>query len=266
MPTSIKNKQEQKQNGPNKKIFSVWMRGMQMVASKYNVWFTLAVLMFPATSLCAENNENDAVFRPSFRSGHNLSLLFTGERSSWYVSSQNNTASSDQVPSLRDGSFVPSVYFRYAYHIPIISGFGFFIGSTTGFILAEGPYGDLAFSPGYGIAFPTVMGGLTMNFGLTFRVLAGAEYGAVWYPKMFVTTLDNTRHDLSPAPNMAAFFMGGDYYVSSNTAVTIQAGLRSIREPCLSDCSNTMYINSLSIHRESYYMQVGPTWSLGGFK
>lgn len=268
MPTPVKKQHDQKQKRPGKTIFSIGantLRRMQMVLLRYDVLFTLALLIFPASSMCAEINENDAVFLPTFRSGHNLSLLLTGERSSWYVSSEN-TAPSEQVPSLHTHSFAPSVYFRYAYHIHIISGFGFFVGSTTGFILSEGPYGDPSFSPGYGIAFPSVLGGLVMNFGLKFRLLTGAEYGAVWYPKMSVTTVGNTTHDLGPAPNMVSFFAGGDYYLGSNTAVTAQAGIRSIRKPCLSDCNNTMYLNSLSIHRESYFVQLGTTWSLGGFK
>lgn len=55
---------------------------------------------------------------------------------------------------------------RYVYHINIVYNFGFFVGTTTGILMDPGNYGNLNLR--YGFAFPSILGGLSLNLGKAF--------------------------------------------------------------------------------------------------
>src|SRR6185312_5808277 len=76
----------------------------------------------------ADQNEEEEYFLPSFRSGHNLSLFLSGENTTWNASQTTPPATSDGIiDSAQQTKIVMSVFFRYAYHVNIISSFGFFV-------------------------------------------------------------------------------------------------------------------------------------------
>lgn len=198
-------------------------------------------------------------FRPSFRSGHNATLLLSGEYTTWKVSQNaGNAINQEAISAIQQTKLVPALFFRYSYHFNIISSFGFFIGSTAGFIASNGSYGN--FYPGYGISFPTVTLGLVQNVEDFFRLLIGGEYGAIWYPNMTIKTDSGTTNSLAAVPNIFSVYLGSDFFLERHTAISTQIGGRYFYVPCLNSCSNSNYVNSLSIQGQSIYAQAGLTW------
>lgn len=234
---------------------------------------TVLPLLLLHFSLCcyARQNASEDYFLPTFRAGHNLSLLLSGEMTTWNANQSTAPRTTGNledvtIDSAQQGKAIIAVLFRYAYHINIISGFGFFVGSTGGLFFSNGNYGrQQNFYPGYGISFPTVLGGLLQGIGQDFRILAGAEYGAVWFPQMKISSQSGIAYELSTVPDMYSFFLGMDSFLSRTSAITFNVGYRQIHNPCLSGCSTSVYSNSLSITSKSYFAQLGFTWSLSDF-
>ena len=226
-------------------------------------------------SIYGAENDSDGYFFPSFRSGHNLSLFLSAEYTTWRANQSlvpsNPGDTDDQIRSVtinsaQESKPVLALFFRYAYHINIISSFGFFVGSTIGLFSSNGSYGKQKnFYPGYGIAFPTVLGGLVQGIGQDFRLMTGIEYGAVWFPQMKIFTQSNEEKGLSPAPDMFGIFVGVDNFLTRNTALSFNVGYRQVTNPCLNNCSSSIYLNSLSLTSKSYYTQLGVTWLVGEF-
>ncbi len=228
-------------------------------------------------SAYAEQSDDEDYFLPNFRSGHNLSLFLSGEYTTWNANQTPDSSNPDNavtVDPAQESKAVMALFFRYTYHVNIISSFGFFVGSTAGFLVSNGNYGkENNFYPGYGIAFPTVLGGLVQGLGQDFRLLAGIEYGAVWFPQMKIyshskdpndpTKIITAEKDLSPAPDMVSIFVGLDNFLTRNTALSFNVGYRQIKNPCLNRCSSSIYLNSLSLTSNSYYTQIGVTWLVG---
>ncbi len=219
----------------------------------------------PATHTTRVDEEE--TFVPSFRSGHNLSAFISGEYTNWNVIQSSTPSTQDDAIQRVDASKpVIGLFFRYAYHINIISSFGFFIGSTVGIFASNGSYGLAKnFYPGYGVPFPTVMAGLVQNIGQDFRLLAGTEYSAAWFPKMTISSNNGVNKALNPTLDMISVFTGVDHFLNQNTAISLNLGYRQMRNPCLNNCIIPPYINSLKIVGQSYFTQLGVTWVVGDF-
>ncbi|WGL60645.1 hypothetical protein QEJ31_03385 [Pigmentibacter sp. JX0631] len=200
---------------------------------------------------------------PDFRAGHNLSLLLSGEYSTWNF--HQNSASSNQnvISDFSKTGGNAAFYLRYAYHINIISFFGFFIGTTAGILSEVESYGKL--SQGYGVLFPTLLGGLVANMGQHFRLLSGFEYGATWYPEMKITTNSGNDKMISPVPDMFSAFVGLDYFVTRNKAITFQGGWRKQSLIILNNGSSNTYLNTIGLENESYFVALGLTLQIGDF-
>ena len=126
---------------------------------------------------------DDFGYIPRFRSGPNLSILASGEFSTWSFKQNSYATNQDAIsPFSNTGSNV-ALYLRYAYHINNISFFGFFISTTAGVIAEVEPYGKIKTRLWF--LFPTLLGGLVANIGQHFRLFnRGIEYGATWYPEV----------------------------------------------------------------------------------
>lgn len=204
----------------------------------------------------------DPLFLPNFRAGHHLSLFLSGEYVQWNLTQMPSPAG----PALSlDGSHesrgVAAIFLRYAYHTHVIGPFGFFVGSTLGTWLSNGYYGiQKNLYPGYGVGFPTVLGGLTQGISHNIRFLEGIEYGAAWFPEMTVITQTGASQRLNLVPDMYAVFGGMDYFLTRNTAFLFQVGYRQIRNSCFSSCA--IYANKLQLSSKSTYAQMGITWLL----
>ena len=122
-------------------------------------------------------------------------------------------------------------------------------------------YGNLR--QGYGFSFPTMLSGLTLNVGQNFRLLSGAEYGANLYPSMSITTNSGVQNTIAPVPDMFSVFVGGDYFFKRNKAFSLQLGWRRQNVTTLNNNSSGTYLNLLSIHNDSYFMQIGLTFQIG---
>lgn len=208
----------------------------------------------------APGKTQETYFRPDFHSGHNLSLLLSGEYTTWNVSQNTgNAVSQESVSAVNQSHFVPAVFLKYAYHFHVVSGFGLFLGSTLGVLASSGQYDH--FYPGYAISFPTINIGLIQNFHDHLRLFLSGEYGATWYPKMTITTNSGTVNSLSAVPNVFSYSLGSDFILDNRTMVTVQFGGRSFSVPCLNSCNNSNYINSLNIRGSSLFAQTGLTWS-----
>jgi hypothetical protein len=237
------------------------------------VLFLISFLIISFSASAASDSEQEEEFLPSFRSGHNISLLLSEEYSHWSLNqthlnyapgANQSNLSSIVIDPAEESKLISAFFFRYSYHINILSGFGFFVGSTVGFFLSNGNYGaSQNFYPGFGVSFPTVMGGLVQNIGQKFRILSGIEYGAAWFPKMHVLTQSGDSKNLAPVPDMASFYVGLDHFYSNNKAMSLYSGYRQILNTCLSNCSTSLYLNSLNIKDKSIYVQFGLTWIVG---
>lgn len=224
----------------------------------------------------AKNQEpSQYIYTPSFRSGHNLGILFSTEYTNWSANQKvkpslnenNNTKITDlTIDPAQSNNIVFALFFRYTYHINIISNFGFFLGSTSGFIFPNGSYGDKDnFYPGFGIALPTALVGLTLGVSQNMRLLSGAEYGAIWYPTMTIHTQSpsNIQKDLAAVPHALSAFIGIDNFLTRNTALTFNVGFRKTWVPCIDNCNSTVYLNTLEIESKSYFAQLGINWVVG---
>ncbi|MES2615101.1 MAG: hypothetical protein V4591_06785 [Bdellovibrionota bacterium] len=227
-------------------------------------YFSICLMLYMSLNVQAEQNEDEEYFLPSFRSGHNLSLFLSGEYTTWSAQQSSSEGDSDVIDSAKANKTIIAMFFRYTYHINIISSFGFFVGSTAGVFASNGSYGEHRnFYPGYGFSFPTVLGGLVQGLGQDFRLLAGVEYGAVWFPQMQITTSTNKQLGLGAVPDMYSIFIGIDNFLTRDTALSFNVGYRQISTPCLNSCSSSIYLNSLAITGKSYYTQLGMTWAVG---
>lgn len=167
----------------------------------------------------------------------------------------------EKITSFSKTGVIPGFMLRYVYHINIVYNFGFFVGTTTGILMDPGNYGNLYLR--YGIALPTILGGLSLNLGQSFRLLGGAEYGAIWYPEMTITTDSGTTKVLGAVPDMFAIFGGVDYFFSRNRAFSFQVGWRHQKKTPLNDGSSGTYLNTLTIASDAYYAQMGLTFQIG---
>lgn len=218
-------------------------------------------LFFTNALLAQEDVVNEETYIPIFRSGHNLSILYSAEYSTWTVNQNFGLEGQEKISPFSRTEMNSALFVRYAYHINIVSVFGFFVGTTAGVFANTGSYGQLKQS--YGFEFPTIMAGLSLNFGQSFRLLGGAEYGATWYPEMAITTDSGVSKTIAPVPDMFSVFGGIDYFFSKNKAITFQLGWRTQEVTPLNNDSSGTYLNSLSIHNESYFAQVGLTLQIG---
>ncbi|KAB8029794.1 hypothetical protein [Fluviispira multicolorata] len=230
---------------------------------------SLLLLSFNSNTLYAQDEtEENTSYTPVFRSGHTLSLLTSWDHSTWNVS-QNSASSFGTISSLSETRLGVGLYLRYAYHINIVSNFGFFLGTTAGLLLPVSNYGSL--KPVYGYAFPTVMGGLSLNFSQNYRLLTGAEYGAAWFPDMTIltdttSTAASTSRALAPVPDVFSYFVGLDYFYKKNLALSFQTGYRLTKITCLNNCSSTSFLNTLSINNKSIFAQLGLTFQVSEFR
>ncbi|WP_186647291.1 hypothetical protein [Fluviispira vulneris] len=221
---------------------------------------TLLLLSLNSSMLYAqEDTEENTLYTPTFRSGHTLSLLSSWERSTWHLN-QTQSSSFGNISPISETRMGIALYFRYAYHINIVSNFGFFLGSTTGVIFPTTDYGNL--KPGVGIAFPTALVGLSLNLKKQYRLFTGAEYGANWYPDMIVITDNGASRALAPVPDMLSFFGGLDYFYKKSLAFSFQSGYRITILRCTNNCSSTSFLNTLSISNQSVFVQLGLTWQV----
>jgi hypothetical protein len=236
------------------------------------VYVFLLLSNISSSLVYAKENDKDSVFLPAFRSGHNLSLLLSSEYMRWNTSQinlnnsfQENFNQPNNISSASEAKTTVSIIFRYAYHINIISSFGVFVGSSAGITASNGYYGiERNFYPGYGILFPTVLGGLVQNFGQEFRILSGIEYGAIWYPRMAINNQGYQEKELSAVPDTYAFFIGVDDFFQKNKALSLNLGYRRTNSPSLDQGNSSIFLNSLNITSAGYYIQFGVTWLLQG--
>lgn len=200
---------------------------------------------------------------PVFRAGHSLSLLMSGEYTTWEFQQSSAATNQDKISPFNNSGANAAFYVRYAYHINIISFFGFFIGTTAGAMLEVEPFGSLKQS--YGFLLPTLLGGLVANIGHNARILAGIEYGATWYPEMKLITDTDQSKTIAPVPDMYTVFGGLDYFVTWNKAFTFQTGWRKQILGTLNNNSSNTYLNTISLKNESYFIALGFTVQIGDF-
>lgn len=107
-------------------------------------------------------------FVRGFRREHNFALSTGVSSGTWKVS---------HFGTLNDRTFDNSgVYakFQYSYHIQIYEGFGYMLGSSTGYHYESADRRSV-FRPVDATQFPSVLAGLVFNFSPMLRILAAGE-------------------------------------------------------------------------------------------
>lgn len=265
----IRKPNQQTTYNKNKESSHIFLKRKQHVpmipCSKMIIYFfTITQSVFFMNVLFAQEKVvDDFGYIPVFRSGHNLSILASGELSTWSFKQNSYATNQDAISPFSNTGSNAALYLRYAYHINIISFFGFFIGTTAGVIAEVEPYGKL--KQGYGFLFPTLLGGLVANIGQHFRLLTGIEYGATWYPEMKLVTNSGKEKLISPVPDMYSLFAGVDYFVTKNKAITVQGGWRKQTLVSLNNSSSNTYLNTIELENESYFVALGLTIQIGDF-
>ncbi len=218
-------------------------------------------LFFTNVVLAQEDVVSENTYVPDFRAGHNLALFYSAEYSNWTLKQNSTSVESEKIKPLSQTAVNSGFFIRYSYHINIISNFGFFVGTTTGLLIDMTSYGQL--KQGYAVAFPTIMAGLALNIGQKFRIFSGAEYGAIWYPEMSITTDMGTAKVIAPVPDMYSVFGGFDYFFAKDKSLLFQMGWRRQNVMNLNNGSSNTYLNTLSIENNSYFAQFGVIFQIG---
>ncbi|RDB36208.1 hypothetical protein [Spirobacillus cienkowskii] len=226
---------------------------------------TLSQLLYLNTKAFAEDSiaiETDEGYVPVFRSGHNLSIFYSAEYSKWDVSQKISSSSNQKISAFQSHAINSGLFLRYSYHINLISRFGFFVGTTTGFLTDFNLGSNTRLLQSHGYLFPSILGGLTYNLAKS-RILAGIEYSAVWYKFMNVKTDADIVKNISPVPDMICIFLGLDYFFKKNKAFSFQSGWRLQQITPLNNNSSATYLNTLSIKNNSYFAGFGITFQIG---
>jgi hypothetical protein len=203
------------------------------------------------------------IFLPTFRAGHQLSLTVGAVYTHWSVDQGNNVSDiPDAVDPVHASGISPEVTFRYVYHVNLLNRMGFYVGSSAALNVDTRTY-DGRFHPGPGILFPSITVGLSTSIADSWRVMGGVEYGAAWYPWMYVKTNGGETNDLSPVPNVFNANVIFDYFYNVSQGISLEFGARRIQTTCLDGCSDSIYLNSLDITGDSLYFKTGIIWLVG---
>lgn len=233
----------------------------------FQVVFPFFLVCGVADRVFAKDDSTIDFYQPTFRSGHNVSAFLTEEYINWYAAqNQAPTGTDSTVRALKIDTVDTSklnmgLYFRYAYHINIISNFGFFVGSTTGMFMPFGIYGvHRNFTPGLGLALPSVLGGLVLGLGPNYRMTGGAEYGAIYFPMMKIYTEANDQKVLSPTSDMINAYIQLEKNFHRDSLYILGFGYRKTFNPQINGGNDSVYTNSLTLRSKGWYMQVGLNW------
>lgn len=203
-------------------------------------------------------------FAPNIHIGHEISLFPSLEFNRWTVSQHNfnNIEPAEQISSMNLPGIGAGLFLRYTYQLPISQYVGIYVGTTTGVIGSTKTYSN--FKWGYGIFFPSIMGGFTISPISALRLNFGLEYNGIWYPQMTVYTnryqRQQTKHPLAAMLSAWDFYFENDYFFSDKLALLLTGGVRLISNACslpVVCAGNTNYLYTLSINNFAYYGEMG---------
>ena len=106
-------------------------------------------------------------FVGEFREHHNFGLLVGTSSTRWTV---NGLGLVHQAP-LSEGVYIKG---RYSFHIPILQGLGFFLGSSLGY-QNHVQDNDSKFDAGYSIHLPGLLTGIAYNISPAYRLGVGFD-------------------------------------------------------------------------------------------
>ena len=216
----------------------------------------------------------------AFRPGHNLTFLGVLEQTRWHVRDTEN------ISGLDGQVWTPGALLRYSFHINIYGDTGFAVGTGISAYfhdrnIASGsgvPASE--FRPGLGIQFPSLALGLVHNFGSDYRASLFAEYAAIYFGQVKVTTrgrdIQSTdgnqpqrsqpeRLGIAIIPDSWVFSFQAEAFVLPTLAVAVLAGYRTIQSSCLGGCSASAFVNSVRFLTEGYQIGLGVSWQAGLF-
>ena len=154
-----------------------------------------------------------------FRRDHNFSLALGVGSASWQV---------EKFGTIQGRRYDNTSLFslmRFAYHVQLVRGFGYFLGSTVGYNY-ETADSRRPFRPTSAIRFPGVLGGLVMNFTPSLRAGVGGDI----YLERHDGVQERDRIDPDPeiSFNMQVFELHAffDIFYSINWALRISGGGR----------------------------------------
>jgi len=113
-------------------------------------------------------------YRGSFRPGHNLTVATGLQQSRWSL----NLESLGKPLTTERFNFLGIL--SYAYHFQLFQWTGLMMGTSVQFILDRTSRDG--FEPKFGVALPSILGGIVQNLGNEARLLLVGEFGAAWYP------------------------------------------------------------------------------------
>gem|GEM_PF-6412348 len=219
-------------------------------------------LMMPCPRALAQGNASPT--STSFRPGHNLTLIATGQQALWKVERAG------EVRGLSFRSWEPGVLLRYTFHLNLVRKLGLVLGTGTGGWYQNRTHSS--FHPGSSFMFPSIIVGLVQNFEADTRVVLAGEYAAIWYPWLRtrgtpdLTDKNNPREtsiDLGPIPDAFTAFLQLDHFAGRNMAFSAVAGWRVVSSSLFGSPSKTTLIGSSSFRNSGLMAGVGLTWTLG---
>lgn len=203
-------------------------------------------------------------FAPNIHIGHEISFFPTLEFNHWTLSQRNfkTVDPSEQISNINFFGLGAGVFLRYAYQLPISQSVGIYVGTTSGIIGAQKNHSN--FRLGYGIFFPSIMGGFTISPISEDRLNFGLEYNGIWYPQMAIVTNpyngQQKTHNLGAMLSAWDFYFENDYFFSNKLAFLISGGIRLISNACslpVVCLGSTNYLYTMSINDMTYYGQMG---------
>jgi hypothetical protein len=161
-----------------------------------------------------------------FRRDHHFALIAGGSQGFWRVS---------RLGTIHDKSFASrSIVTRaqYSFHLPLYRGFGYLLGSTSGYEYEIVP-AKAVFLPASAYQFPTLLFGLVYNFTPGVRTAIGMDYGIsrmedVAERDSISGRVDGLPDDPTISVTLSTVDIGwtGDYFVSLNWALRLEGHLR----------------------------------------
>jgi len=179
-----------------------------------------------------------------FRRDHHLAASMSYDKGNWYVGSFGRIKGSRHLSQGIDTTL------QYSFHIQLLSKFGYYLGSSTGYFAEFQKRHDEDFGPSSMWKLPGIAGGFVFNYNSTGRILVGSE---IYLSRIVrLETKDSFGESQRIAISGESFDLmaGWDRFVTLNWAVRVQYYDRKMWVPSPRESTRHPPIDA-NIHRTS---------------
>ena len=164
-----------------------------------------------------------------FRQDHHFSI--DGGRSTGRGSRKTTTDTGEQTST--DASTAAWFWkFSYSFHMKIYKGFGYYLGSSFGYVgEEESDAGDLRIERS--LSMPGLIAGLSLNISPAFRLMAGTDLHLERIERLERTDAAGQESNVYTTARVASFHVLGDIFFRLHWAVRLRFESREVEYPGL---------------------------------